>query len=179
MSAKRSKPSAAAAKPSAAAAKTRAALCGEFIDKTPTPFHLCAEGIAWLADNGFAALDEADTTWRGKLAPGGKYYYTRNASTLVAFTVGAEFVPGNGFNIVGAHTDSPVLKLKPSSKKSAHGCTRQGSRTADLRPITHSPEPRGRPIAIRHAQTCSSTSRPTAAGSGTRGSTASWRSRAA
>lgn len=39
----------------------------------------------------------------------------------MAFTVGADFIAGGGFNIVGAHTDSPVLKLKPCSKKSAHG----------------------------------------------------------
>eukprot|EP00322_Chrysochromulina_rotalis_P005622 CAMPEP_0115840546 /NCGR_PEP_ID=MMETSP0287-20121206/6827_1 /TAXON_ID=412157 /ORGANISM="Chrysochromulina rotalis, Strain UIO044" /LENGTH=478 /DNA_ID=CAMNT_0003294161 /DNA_START=15 /DNA_END=1451 /DNA_ORIENTATION=+ len=92
----------------------------KFIDKTPTPFHLCAEGGVILRQAGFSEVRETDQ-WRTILKPGGSYYYTRNGSTLVAFTVGADFRPGNGFNIIGAHTDSPVLKLKPCSKKSAHG----------------------------------------------------------
>ena len=46
----------------------------------------------------------------GALKPGGKYYFNRNGSTLVAFTVGSKFQPGNSFKAVGAHTDSPVLK---------------------------------------------------------------------
>jgi hypothetical protein len=78
----------------------------------------------------------------GALKPGGKYFFWRNHSTLVAFTIGGKYTAGNGFKVraastaaagarptrththnqvIGAHTDSPVLKLKPISKKSAHG----------------------------------------------------------
>ena len=92
----------------------------KLIDASPTPFHLCAEGSAMLVAAGFVELDETDN-WRPLLAPGGKYFFVRGG-TLVAFFVGAAFKVGNGFNIVGAHTDSPVLKLKPCSKKNAHGC---------------------------------------------------------
>lgn len=35
---------------------------------------------------------------------GGKYYYTTNHSTLVAFVVGVKFKAGNGFKVIGGHT---------------------------------------------------------------------------
>mmetsp|Transcript_27447 Transcript_27447/g.57879 ORF Transcript_27447/g.57879 Transcript_27447/m.57879 type:complete len:468 (+) Transcript_27447:29-1432(+) len=96
-----------------------ASRCALFIDSTPTPFHMCSEASKMLLDAGFEELQETDS-WRSKLKQGHGYFYKRNGSTLVAFSVGEAFVAGNGFTIVGAHTDSPVLKLKPSSKKSAH-----------------------------------------------------------
>ena len=52
---------------------------------------------------GFVQLSERQG-WEG-VAPGGRYFFTRNASTLVAFAVGAKYQPGNGFMMVGAHTD--------------------------------------------------------------------------
>ena len=55
------------------------------------------------------------------MEPAGKYYYTINHSTLVAFTVGGKYAPGNGFTILGGHTDSPNLKVKPVSKKTGAG----------------------------------------------------------
>lgn len=56
------------------------------------------------------------------LEQGGKYYFTRNLTTLVAFTVGDAFDANNtGFKIVGAHTDSPCLRLAPVSKLVQNG----------------------------------------------------------
>ena len=53
---------------------------------------------------------------------GGRYYFTRNKSTLVAFCIGSKFDPSagsGGFKVIGGHTDSPNLKVKTRSKRSA------------------------------------------------------------
>ena len=103
----------------AARAKELAVAVGKFIDSTPTPFHLCAQSAELLRAAGFVELVETEA-WRPLLKPGGNYFYVRGG-TLVAFAIGAAFVSGGGFSIIGAHTDSPVLKLKPCSKRSGKG----------------------------------------------------------
>lgn len=93
-----------------------------FIHAAPTPFHLVTEAQARLEDAGFQKLEERDAWAREKMVTqGGKYFYNRNRSTLVAFTVGEQYQPGGEFKVIGAHTDSPVLKVKPVSAKTAHG----------------------------------------------------------
>jgi aspartyl aminopeptidase len=93
----------------------------EFFDSSSDPFHAVQTSIDMLAKAGFEELDDI-APYEGKIQPGGKYYFTRNKSTLVAFSVGKDFVPGNGgFKVIGAHTDSPNLRVKPRSKRSAKG----------------------------------------------------------
>jgi aspartyl aminopeptidase len=88
-------------------------LC-EFIGRAVTPFHAVAEMSARLEKAGFIAL-AADGG--SELAAGGKYYVTRNDSSIIAFVVGRDSPPTEGMRMVGAHTDSPCLMLKPAPEK--------------------------------------------------------------
>ena len=81
-----------------------------YIDASPTPFHAVVAASRLLLAQGYTALDERDA-WQ--LAPGGRYFVTRNGSSLIAFTLGEEALATSGVRIVGAHTDSPCLKVKP------------------------------------------------------------------
>jgi aspartyl aminopeptidase len=64
---------------------------------------------------------EAPETEVWELAPGDRRYAVRNESSLVAFQVGGVSPADGGFRIVGAHTDSPNLRLKPLADVDAHG----------------------------------------------------------
>ena len=82
-----------------------------FIHASPTPFHAVEQMAAILDDNDFQRLHESDA-W-GLEAKTGKFYVTRNDSSIIAFTLGSDPVK-QGFRMVGAHTDSPCLKVKPN-----------------------------------------------------------------
>ena len=88
-----------------------------FIDASPDPFHAVHSAVEQLKGVGFVEWKDEDDENETVLAPGGKYYFTRNKSTLVAFSVGENYMPGMGFKIIGSHTDSPNLKVKPHSKR--------------------------------------------------------------
>src|SRR5690606_14888642 len=79
-----------------------------------------AEMQSMLAMAGFVALRE-DAHW--DLQPGGRYLLTR-AGSLLAFTW-PEGEP-RGLRMVGAHTDSPALKVKPRPDLLRHGCWQLG-----------------------------------------------------
>ncbi|KAF2168846.1 hypothetical protein M409DRAFT_20861 [Zasmidium cellare ATCC 36951] len=100
----------------------------DFLNASPTPFHAVRSAKLRLEKAGFKPIKERDS-WNSTLQPGGKYYLTRNASTIVAFAIGHDWKPGNPIGMVGAHTDSPCLRIKPISKRSADGFIQIGVET--------------------------------------------------
>lgn len=81
----------------------------DFIAKSPTPFHAVENLRAMFDKSGFKPLIESES-WQ--LEIGNSYYVTRNDSSIIAFVYGGK-PEANGFRLVGAHTDSPCLKVKP------------------------------------------------------------------
>ncbi len=83
----------------------------DFLAASPTPYHATANMAARLEAAGFTFLPEA-AEWI--MQPGGRYYTTRNGSSIVAWTLPKTAVlETSGLRMVGAHTDSPCLKVKP------------------------------------------------------------------
>ena len=79
-----------------------------FIDRSPTAFHAVASAGVMLEEAGFVRLKEADA-WQIK--KGGRYYVTRNGSSVIAFHIG-EVKGAPAFRISASHSDSPMFKLK-------------------------------------------------------------------
>jgi aspartyl aminopeptidase len=100
----------------------------DFVNDSPTPYHAVHSAAARFEKAGFVRINERDS-WASTVRPGGKYYLTRNGSSIVAFTVGGKWRPGNPVAIVGAHTDSPYLRVKPVSKKASNGYQQVGVET--------------------------------------------------
>lgn len=98
------------------------ALC-DFLDASPTPFHAVLMMTSRLESEGFKGLDERDS-WRD-LSPG-RYFVTRNASSIIVFTLPENDLAKNGFQMMGTHTDSPCLKVKPNPEKVAQGLFQLG-----------------------------------------------------
>lgn len=89
-----------------------------FLNSCPTPYHAVHNIKKHLSAHGFEELSEREA-WHGKVKKTGKYFVTRNNSSIIAFAVGGNWKPGNAIAITGAHTDSPVLKIKPVSKRTS------------------------------------------------------------
>lgn len=95
----------------------------DFIDRSPTPYHAVATAAARLEAAGYTRLEES-AEW--SLAPGDRRYVVRAGGSIAAFEVGREAPAAAGFRVVGAHTDSPNLRLKPVAEVRAHGYRQLG-----------------------------------------------------
>jgi len=94
-----------------------------FLRDSPTPFHAVASARARLAAAGFRELREVDE-WRD--LDGGGYYVVTAETNLVAFVLPADKAQRTSFRIVGAHTDSPNLRLKPNAEYVQEGYAQVG-----------------------------------------------------
>jgi aspartyl aminopeptidase len=95
----------------------------DFIDASPSPWHAVQTLSQRLEAAGFSRLDEAE---RWSLAPGGSYYVVRGGASLIAFRLGQAPLAQTGLRLIGAHTDSPGLRLKPNAPHSEDGFNRLG-----------------------------------------------------
>lgn len=81
----------------------------QFLKESPTAFHAVESICSRLT--GFEPLQE-NARWR--LQPGGRYYVTRNRSSVIAFTVPQRgFAP---FQLIASHTDSPTFRIKENAE---------------------------------------------------------------
>lgn len=90
----------------------------DFLKRSPSPFHATQSMAEALQDAGYQALNERET-WQ--LKPQGRYYITRNDSSIIAIKRGQHDPVQHGIRMVGAHTDSPCLKVKPQPELARHG----------------------------------------------------------
>lgn len=92
-----------------------------FIDESPSPWHAVKAIEERLQPYRFESLDET-AEWR--LQPGGRYFTVRDDSSIILFVMGRKPLLDTGYKIVGAHTDSPGLRVKPNATNWKNGLVR-------------------------------------------------------
>ncbi len=93
---------------------------GAFIGASPSSFHAAHEAGRRLAADGFTQLDES-AEWPAR----GRHFVIRDGA-IVAWAVPEDAGATTGFNILGAHTDSPSFKLKPKPTTGRFGWLQAG-----------------------------------------------------
>ena len=84
----------------------------QYLNDSPTAFHAVENAAALLRESGFRELRETE---KWSLEKEGRYFVIKNSSAVIAFIVGKGDLAEEGFHIIGAHTDSPGLKIKPGA----------------------------------------------------------------
>ena len=87
-----------------------------FLERSPSPYHAVAEVARQLTEAGFTELTEAG---RWQLEPGKGYFVVRGGKAIVAWRQGSGAAANEGLRIIVAHTDSPVLKVRPRADMKA------------------------------------------------------------
>lgn len=94
-----------------------------FIAASPSPHHAVQQARSRLLSRGFSELSEADA-WQ--LAPGSRHFVCRGGTSLAAFIVGQQPAQLGGFQLIGAHTDSPNLRVRPRPEQDQSGYRQLG-----------------------------------------------------
>lgn len=114
-----------AAVPEAAGTDVRSAdaVCADlasYIDASPSPYHAVESSAARLASFGFVELDEREA-WRDV-----ERGFVRRGGGLIAWAAPDDVTPSTPLRVVGAHTDSPNLRLKPRPDAGSVGIAKLG-----------------------------------------------------
>lgn len=88
----------------------------QFVENSPSCFHAVKNVSELLSANGFTELYETET-WN--LVPGGRYFVTRNHSSVIAFVLPESEL--NAYQLICSHTDSPTFKVKEQPEMTADG----------------------------------------------------------
>jgi aspartyl aminopeptidase len=97
-------------------------LC-DYVAASPSPYHCVAESLRRLEDAGFEQLDEG-APWP-QLRPGARLCVVRDG-TIFAWIMGTGAPVEHGVRLIGAHTDSPNLRLKPHAEYTSEGYAQWG-----------------------------------------------------
>lgn len=85
----------------------------DFLYEGPTAYNAVESIKLWLGKEGFKELDSKD---KWSLKAGDRCFVVKNGSAIVAFEVGQGSVGEHGFKMIGAHTDAPGFRIKPSAQ---------------------------------------------------------------
>ncbi len=97
-----------------------------YIEASPSPFHCVDETARQLLAAGFVELDE---TAKPTTVEAGHQAFVRRAGSLLAYRAGNSSPASAGFRILGAHTDSPNLRIKPRPDVTKSGYRQWGVET--------------------------------------------------
>ena len=81
-----------------------------FLNQSPSPFHATRRLASTLSDSGFSKTESLSPSSENHAD---KVFITRNDSSLIAIRSGSRPITESGIRIIGAHTDSPCLRIKP------------------------------------------------------------------
>ncbi|CAJ1362783.1 unnamed protein product [Effrenium voratum] len=100
----------------------------DYVNQTGSPYHCVSACTTLLKACGFTELQD-NGGW--SLKKGGKYFVTKGSADVMAFVVGGKFAADadSGISMLGAHTDSPCLRLRPNSKMTSTGMLQVGVQT--------------------------------------------------
>ena len=94
-----------------------------FLTDSPSPYHCVETCVQTLVANGFVEVNERQPREKLKAGDAG---FVRRAGSIIAWRAGTAPVADAGFRMMGAHTDSPNLRIKPRPDSAAEGFKRWG-----------------------------------------------------